>query len=48
MKVYHGGDKKIESPNLLIGRPNTDFGLGFYTTPNEYMAKNGLYENLIQ
>lgn len=39
MKVYHGGDKKIESPNLLIGRPNTDFGLGFYTTPNEYMAK---------
>lgn len=39
MKVYHGGDKKIESPNLLIGRPNTDFGLGFYTTSNEYMAK---------
>lgn len=32
MKVYHGGDKKIESPNLLIGR-------SFYTTPNEYMAK---------
>lgn len=39
MKVYHGGDKKIESPDLLIGRPDTDFGLEFYTTPNEYMAK---------
>lgn len=39
MIVYHGTDKEIREPKLQIGRPDTDFGQGFYVAFNDYMAK---------
>ena len=30
--VYHGGTEKIEKPVCRYGRPNLDFGQGFYLT----------------
>ncbi len=30
--VYHGGTEIVEKPICSIGRPNLDFGKGFYVT----------------
>ena len=30
--VYHGGTKPIATPICRFGRPNLDFGQGFYVT----------------
>lgn len=32
MKLYHGSTVIVKNPSLRLGRPNTDFGKGFYTT----------------
>lgn len=32
LTVYHGGTDIIERPICMIGRPNLDFGRGFYVT----------------
>ena len=32
MKVYHGSYMEIRTINLSFGRPNRDFGRGFYVT----------------
>ena len=32
MKLYHGSTVSVKNPNLHQGRPNTDYGKGFYTT----------------
>lgn len=32
MKLYHGSTVIVKKPSLRPGRPNTDFGKGFYTT----------------
>ena len=32
MKLYHGSIVSVKNPNLRLGRPNTDYGKGFYTT----------------
>lgn len=32
MKLYHGSIVTVRKPNLRQGRPNTDYGKGFYTT----------------
>lgn len=32
MRVYHGGVQTIKFPIAKIGRPNLDFGQGFYVT----------------
>lgn len=32
MKLYHGSTVAVRKPFLRIGRPNADFGKGFYTT----------------
>lgn len=32
MKLYHGSTVSVKTPNLRQGRPNTDYGKGFYTT----------------
>jgi len=32
MKLYHGSIVSVKKPNLRQGRPNTDYGKGFYTT----------------
>lgn len=37
--IYHGSDKVIESPSFGEGRKNNDFGLGFYCTESNDLAK---------
>ena len=32
MKLYHGSIVSVKNPNIRQGRPNTDYGKGFYTT----------------
>ena len=32
MKLYHGSTVTVRKPSLKPGRPNADFGKGFYTT----------------
>ena len=39
MKIYHGSQKCIEKPVYGLGRRGNDFGLGFYCTENEELAK---------
>ena len=34
MKLYHGSTVTVRKPYLRPGRPNADFGKGFYTTSN--------------
>ena len=36
--VYHGGTERIEHPRADVGRPNLDFGLGFYLTDMRQQA----------
>ena len=39
MVLYHGSERIIEKPQFGAGRKNNDFGLGFYCTESEEMAK---------
>lgn len=34
IRLYHGSTVSIRKPSLRLGRPNADFGKGFYTTTN--------------
>ena len=34
MKLYHTGETEIPVPDVRLGRPNADFGQGFYLTPD--------------
>ena len=38
MKLYHGSIVVVRKPSLRPGRPNADFGKGFYTTSNYEQA----------
>jgi hypothetical protein len=38
MTLYHGSNRAVENPNLLLSRKNLDFGAGFYTTVNRDQA----------
>ena len=37
--LYHGSEQIIESPTFGLGKQNNDFGLGFYCTESEELAK---------
>ena len=37
--IYHGSEQIVEVPTFGLGRQNTDFGLGFYCTESEELAK---------
>ena len=37
--LYHGSDKIIEKPEFGKGKAHNDFGLGFYCTQSEELAK---------
>lgn len=37
--IYHGSEEIVEQPAFGKGRKNNDFGLGFYCTKNEELAK---------
>ena len=39
MKLYHGSTVAVRRPSLRLGRPNADFGKGFYTTSNPEQAE---------
>lgn len=39
MKLYHGSTVAVRKPSLHLGRPNADFGKGFYTTGNLEQAE---------
>ena len=39
MELYHGGTEIIDSPKINVGRPNLDFGPGFYLTSLYSQAK---------
>ena len=38
MLLFHGSDKKVETPILDLSRKSLDFGPGFYTTVNKDQA----------
>lgn len=38
MRLYHGSTVAVRKPSLRSGRPNADFGKGFYTTSNYEQA----------
>ena len=39
MTIYHGSEQIVEVPTFGLGRKNNDFGLGFYCTETEELAK---------
>ncbi len=44
--IYHGSEQIIDSPTFGVGRINNDFGLGFYCTANENLAKEWAVSSL--
>ena len=38
IKLYHGSTVSVRKPSFRPGRPNADFGKGFYTTSNYEQA----------
>ena len=44
--VYHGSEKIVESPTFGEGKKNNDFGLGFYCTESESLAKEWAVSSL--
>ena len=37
--LYHGSEQIVESPTFGLGKEHNDFGLGFYCTQSENLAK---------
>ena len=44
--LYHGSEKLVEEPTFGKGRVNNDFGLGFYCTESEALAKEWAVSSL--
>lgn len=44
--IYHGSEKIVEQPVFGEGKKNNDFGLGFYCTANEELAKEWAVSSL--
>ena len=44
--LYHGSEQIIESPTFGFGKQNNDFGLGFYCTESEELAKEWTVSSL--
>lgn len=44
--IYHGSEKVIEVPTFGGGKKNNDFGLGFYCTESENLAKEWAVSSL--
>ena len=43
--LYHGSKRIIETPTFGEGKENNDFGLGFYCTESEELAKEWACSN---
>ena len=46
MILYHGSDKIIDKPIYGVGRKNNDFGLGFYCTESDALAREWAVNSL--
>ena len=46
MILYHGSDKIIDRPIYGVGRKNNDFGLGFYCTESDALAREWAVNSL--
>ncbi len=46
LTIYHGSEKVIKEPLFGEGRSNNDFGLGFYCTESNEMAKEWAVSSL--
>lgn len=44
LTVYHGGTEIVQSPRVDVGRPNLDFGPGFYVTDIYTQAKDWAFK----
>ena len=44
--LYHGSEQIIESPTFGLVKQNNDFGLGFYCTESEELAKEWAVSSL--
>ena len=44
--IYHGSEKIVETPTFGEGKKNNDFGLGFYCTETENLAKEWAVSSL--
>ena len=44
--IYHGSEKNVEQPIFGEGKKNNDFGLGFYCTVSEELAKEWAVSSL--
>ena len=44
--IYHGSDKVVGQPTFGEGKKNNDFGLGFYCTVSEELAKEWAVSSL--
>ena len=44
--IYHGSEQVVEVPTFGLGRKNNDFGLGFYCTESEDLAKDWAVSSL--
>lgn len=44
--IYHGSKQVVEVPTFGLGRKNNDFGLGFYCTESEDLAKEWAVSSL--
>ncbi len=41
IQLLHGTDHIIEVPDIHIGNPHNDYGMGFYCTRVDEMARSG-------
>ena len=44
--LYHGSEQLVASPTFGLGKQNNDFGLGFYCTESEELAKEWAVSSL--
>ncbi|MBE6842079.1 MAG: DUF3990 domain-containing protein [Ruminococcus sp.] len=44
--IYHGSEHIIETPTFGIGKKNNDYGLGFYCTESDALAKEWAVSSL--
>lgn len=44
--IYHGSEKIVEEPMFGVGKNNNDYGLGFYCTESEDLAKEWAVSSL--
>ena len=44
--IFHGSEQIVEEPTFGLGRKNNDFGLGFYCTESEDLAKEWAVSSL--